>query len=87
VQAIKGGGMEVLGKLFLSNEEFRGRVRRTHIADEIEAVRVCTSTCHWTKHHQRSKKVTFEGSMAILRDMCIPLQTTSSVVPRNSQPN
>lgn len=30
--------MEVLSKLFMSNEEFRGRVRRTHIADEIQAV-------------------------------------------------
>ena len=46
VQAAKGGGMEVLRKLFLSNEEFRGRVRRTHITDEIEAVRLCLSTCY-----------------------------------------
>lgn len=30
--------MEVLGKLFLSTEEFRGRVRRAHIAEEILAV-------------------------------------------------
>ena len=66
MQATKGGGMEVLGKLFLSNEEFRGRVRRTHIADEIEAVRTCISMCFSTKHNQRSKKVTFVGSMTIL---------------------
>ncbi len=47
--------MEVLGKLFLSNEEFRGRVRRAHIADEIEAVRGCISTCFSTEHSERKK--------------------------------
>jgi len=55
VQTAKGGGMEVLGKLFLSNEEFKGRVRRTHIADEIEAVRVCISTCFSTKYSERKE--------------------------------
>lgn len=38
VQGAKGGGMEVLGRLFLANEEFRGRVRRHHITTEIQAV-------------------------------------------------
>ena len=37
--------MEVLSKLFLSNEEFRGRVRRTHIADEIQAVSCAAACC------------------------------------------
>ena len=30
--------MEVLGKLFLATEEFRGRVKRTHIDAEVQAV-------------------------------------------------
>ncbi|DBA98847.1 TPA: hypothetical protein ACH3X1_014607 [Trebouxia sp. C0004] len=67
-KAIKGGGMEVLGKLFLSNEEFRGRVRRTHIADEIEAVEKAGSIveetlfrgfqaiCEYSEQHDPSSK-------------------------------
>ena len=42
VQASTGGGIEVLGKLFLANEDFRGRVKRQHIAIQIQAV--CFST-------------------------------------------
>ncbi|KAL3131455.1 hypothetical protein ABBQ38_007763 [Trebouxia sp. C0009 RCD-2024] len=37
-QGSKGGGLEVLGQLFLANEDFRGRVKRHHIAAEIQAV-------------------------------------------------
>jgi len=66
LQAAKGGGMEVLGKLFLSNEEFRGRVRRTHIADEIEAVRGCISTCFSTEHSERKNKTIFLGGLTVL---------------------
>ena len=53
--------MEVLGKLFLSNEEFRGRVRRTHIADEIEAVRVFISTFFLNKTVSAEQKCLFCG--------------------------
>ncbi|KAL0046056.1 hypothetical protein WJX82_001167 [Trebouxia sp. C0006] len=67
-KAAKGGGMEVLGKLFLSNEEFRGRVRRAHIADEIEAVekagsaveetlfRAFQAICEYSEQHDPSSK-------------------------------
>ncbi|DBA71802.1 TPA: hypothetical protein ACH3X2_010996 [Trebouxia sp. C0005] len=67
-KAIKGGGMEVLGKLFLSNEEFRGRVRLTHIAEEIEAVekagsiveetlsRAFQAICEYSEQHDPSSK-------------------------------
>lgn len=37
VQAPRGG-MEVLARLFIANEDFRGRVRRTHIHKEVQAV-------------------------------------------------
>ena len=38
LQGSKGGGIEVLGQLFLANEDFRGRVQRQHVAKEIQAV-------------------------------------------------
>ena len=44
IQASTGGGIEVLGKLFLANEDFRGRVKRQHIAEQIQAV--CASAAY-----------------------------------------